>query len=126
MFCIDERIDIVLLFAKLESYTLLRRWENIPSEKTIRRIFQKFKDTGSVHDLSKSGRPSLYDEMHENIKDVFEDRPTSSVRSVALELHCSHMTAYNVIRNKENLFLYKLQMTQKTERRRSCPSCGHG
>ena len=98
MFTIDERIQIVLLIAKLESYTLLKRylqsqgWDNIPSEKTVRQVFQKFKDTGNVHDLPKSGRPSLHDELHENIKEIFEERPTSSVRSVAQEVHCSHMT----------------------------------
>ena len=119
MFTIDERIEIVLLFAKLESYTLLRRhlqsqgWDNIPSEKTVRRVFQKFKDTGSVHDLTKCGRPSLEDEVQDTIKEIFEERPTSSVRSAAHEVGCSHTTVHNVIRKKEKLFPYKLQMTQK-------------
>ena len=119
MFSTEERIEIMLLFAKLESYTLLRRhlqnqrWENIPSEKTVRSIFQKFKDTGSVHDLPKSGRPSLDLELHENIKSIFQNRPTSSVRAVAMEVECSHMSVYNVIRRQEKLFPYKLQVTQK-------------
>ena len=100
MFSTEQRIEIVLLFAKLESYILLRRhlqnqrWENIPSEKTVRRIFQKFKDTECVHDLPKSGRPSLDHELHENIKSIFQDRPTSSVRAVAQEVECSHMRVF--------------------------------
>ena len=57
----NQPIEIVLLMAKLESVTLLRRelqrrhWENIPHENTIRNLFKKFKEFGSVGDSPRSG-----------------------------------------------------------------------
>ena len=65
---ISNRIEIVLLMAKLESVTLVRRElqarkrSDIPHENTLRRIYEKFKLTGSVHDIPKSGRHSMDDD----------------------------------------------------------------
>ena len=62
-----ERIEIVILMAKLESTAavcraLQRRGVKVPSENTIRDTFKKFKETGSIHNRPKSGRAMLEDE----------------------------------------------------------------
>ena len=67
MLSTEERIKIVILMAKLESTAavrraLQRRGVKIPSENTIRDTFKKFKETGSVHNRPKSGRPALENE----------------------------------------------------------------
>ena len=53
MLSVDDRIQIVLLMARLQSVTLVRRhlskgWHEVPSERTIRETFARFKETGSV------------------------------------------------------------------------------
>ena len=37
----------------------------------MRTLYQKIKDTGSVHDFPRSGRPSFTEERVEEIKDIF-------------------------------------------------------
>ena len=58
------RIKIVLLMAKFESSTVVKRklWtefgKNTPGETTIRETFQRFCETGTVEDRERPGRPS--------------------------------------------------------------------
>ena len=60
---IEERIKIVLLYAKFESSDQVQRdWRKqlgaqLPSKSTILDLVAKFKETGSVHDRDRSGRP---------------------------------------------------------------------
>ena len=66
MLSTKERIEIVILMVKLESTAairraLQRRGVKVPSANTICDTFQKFKETGSVHNRPKSGRPTLED-----------------------------------------------------------------
>ena len=54
MLSTEERIEIVILMAKLETIAavrraLQRRGVKVPSENAIRDTFKKFKETGSVH-----------------------------------------------------------------------------
>ena len=79
----EERIEIVILMAKLESTAAFRRvlqGVKVPSENTIRDTFKKFKETGSVHNRPKSGRPALEDEKVEEISNFFENEPKTSLR----------------------------------------------
>ena len=80
MLSTEERIEIVILMAKLESTAavrraLQRRGMKVPSENTIRDTFKKFKETGSVYNRPKSGRPALEDEKVEKISNFFENEP---------------------------------------------------
>ena len=60
---VEEKIQIVLLNAKYGSFIDVRRqWKNHfatkpPCDETISNVVRKFKETGSVHDLERSGRP---------------------------------------------------------------------
>ena len=70
--------------AKLESTAsihraLQRRGVKVPSENIIRDTFKKFKETGSVHNQPKSGRPALEDEKVEKISNFFENEPKTSL-----------------------------------------------
>ena len=58
------RIKIVLLRAKFQSSTVVKRklWtefgKNTPGKTTIRETFQRFCETGTVEDRERPGRPS--------------------------------------------------------------------
>ena len=116
MLSTEERTEIVILMAKLESTAAVRRAlqrrVKVPSENTIRDTFKKFKETGSVHNRPKSGRPALEDEKVEEISNFFKNEPKTSLRFVAKEVGCSFKTVHNIARQKLNLFPYKIQMTQ--------------
>ena len=64
---LEIKIRIVILTAKFESITLVRRelqkeFKNISTDKTIKRIYAKFCETGSVDELPHGGRPKKYNE----------------------------------------------------------------
>jgi len=41
-------------------------------------IYQKFKSTGSVSNISRSGRPFLDEDKTSEVKEIFTDTPTTS------------------------------------------------
>ena len=57
---IEERIQIVFLFAKFKNFPEVRSKNHFttppPNEKTIRYLVDKFKEAGSVHDRERPGR----------------------------------------------------------------------
>ena len=64
---LEIKIRIVILKAKFESVSLVRRelqkeFRDIPTDKTIRKIYEKFCVTGSVDELPHDGRPKKYNE----------------------------------------------------------------
>ena len=116
---VAQRVEIVLLMAKLESVTLVRRelqkrkWTNIPHENTIRNLFKKFKDTGSVQDAPRSGRPSLDETKSEEISEIFQNQPSTSIRQAASAISCSYGYVHKVLKHDLKLFPYKIQVTQE-------------
>ena len=89
MLTVEERIRIVILMAKLESVTSVERHlkkegvMNIPAHKSMRSIFTKFLETGSVLDAPRSGRPSIEEEKVEEISNLFDENPSTSLRQAA-------------------------------------------
>ncbi|CAF3484969.1 unnamed protein product [Rotaria socialis] len=76
--------------AKFESSTVVKRkqWaefgKNTPGETAIREIFQRFCEAGTVEDRERPGRPSeITEEKIDEVAEVIENEPQSSVRSVA-------------------------------------------
>lgn len=96
-FTIEERIFIVIHMAKFdESPTLVeRQWKRDvnrkpPSHNTMRSIFKKFKETGSVQDAQKPGAPKRNDAKEEEIQTLFETKPSTSIRQAAQVLSTSY------------------------------------
>ncbi len=88
---INITIKIVLLMAKFESPTILKRKLQVDFDKItlnevcIREIFERFCEIGTVEDRKCSGRPSkLTEDKVNEIHDVRENEPQSSVRAVAM------------------------------------------
>lgn len=102
----EERIQIVLLFGKYESFSeVQRQWANhfssqAPDRRTISGIVAKFKQTGSVLDLPRSGRSRSVrtQEMVEKVENLVLDKPNISVSVGAKELDISQASFYRIIK----------------------------
>ena len=114
------RIKIVLLMAKFELSTVVERklWtefgKNTPGETTIKEIFQCFCETGTVKDRERPGRPSeITEEKIDEVAEVIENEPQSSVRSVATACSIPRTTAHRIMTEYVSLKPYKVQFVQE-------------
>ena len=117
MLSVDERIEIVLLMARLQSVTLVRRHLardgcEAPSERTIRDTFTRFKETGSVLDRKRSGRPSNEEEREEVIEQLLEENSHTSIRKLSNETGFSYGSVQQTLKVGLKKFPYKLQVHQ--------------
>ena len=64
----------------------------------MRSIFDKFIETGSMFDAPRCGRPRRSDEKIEEIKDIFEENPSTSIRQAAAIADTSFTMIRNVLR----------------------------
>ena len=102
----EERIQIVLLFGKFESFNeVQRQWGNhfssqAPDKRTISSIVTKFKQTGSVLDLPRSGRSRSVrtQEIITKVENLILDRPNISVSVGARELDISPASFHRIIK----------------------------
>lgn len=95
----DDRVNIVILMAKHDCspVTVQRVWRkeygtNPPSDNTIRQTYKRFRETGSIHDLKREGRPRISDEKVETIREQFEQHANSSLRQASRELDIPYET----------------------------------
>ena len=64
----EIKIRIVLLFAKFESVTAVKRalisegWKESPADNSIRSVYNRFCQNGSIEDLPRPGRPKIFQE----------------------------------------------------------------
>lgn len=104
MWTVQKKVQCVLWLAKLESVTLVRREyrrvfnEEPPHENNIRRWDRQLKETGSLLDAKRSGRPSLGNEFVEAIKESYLQNPTKSVRTCAQQLGLKKTTVHKVLK----------------------------
>ena len=75
MASIQEKAQCVLWFAELKSCVSVRRkfqttyGKPPPADTSIKRWYEKFKATGSVSDLPRSGRPGMSDYVIQTVQD---------------------------------------------------------
>jgi len=119
-YSLELRIKIVLLMAKLESATLVQRHlqnenlSDIPSRQTILDIFDKFKETGSVKDRERTGRPSkVTDELKDEINEVIQNNPANSVRNIAQEVNVSKSVVHRTMRDVLGYKPYHMRLVQE-------------
>lgn len=116
------RIEIVLMVARLESSSSVTRhfqrqnvWD-IPSEKTIKAIYDKFIATGSVHDRERPRRlPSTTLEKLDEIEEVLSNNVMSSVRRVFGEVSMPKTTVHRTMRDVLGYKPYKIHLTQQID-----------
>jgi hypothetical protein len=115
----EAKIQIVILMAKLESPTrvireMQRQGSNeVPERHTITSIYQKFLETGTVEDRSRSGRPStVTDEVIEQVETILKEEPLNTVRNVARTANLSKYQAHRIMRDILGFKPYMMQSTQ--------------
>jgi hypothetical protein len=115
----ETRIQIVLLMAKLESPTRVIREmqrqgdKNVPERHAITSIYEKFLETGSVEDRSRSGRPStITDEIVDEVEQILDEEPLNSVRNVARAASLSKYQAHRIMRDILGFKPYMMRSTQ--------------
>ena len=96
---LQRRISIVLKIARLGSATLVLReiagekWWSPPIESTIRHLYNKFCQFGTVLDLPQSGRPKIDDEESmDAIMGILAEKPKSTLTDNSAVTNLSRAT----------------------------------
>jgi hypothetical protein len=105
-FSIQERIEIVLLYAKFDNFEEVRRqWKKhftseAPNVRAISSLVTKFRETGSVHDRDRPGRSRsvLSAETVEMVHELLINEPNTPVKAGALEVGISKTSFHRAAR----------------------------
>ncbi|KAJ8962527.1 hypothetical protein NQ318_000918 [Aromia moschata] len=82
------------------------------TQSTVSKTESKFRETGVVKDLPKSGRPKITQDKKIDIVLSMEENPQSASTLVASENEVSQTTVLRILR-KENYHPYKFQLVQE-------------
>ena len=117
---INLRMKIVLLIAQFESAVVVRRklqvefGKNRPTEVCIKRTFVRFCETGTGEDREHLDRPSKITEQKiDEVLNVIQDKPQSSIRAVATTCSIPSTTAYRIMTEYLGLKLFKMQFVEE-------------
>ena len=115
----EIKIQIVILFSKSQSYVQVQRdlkakgYKEKPTRLTIKKVFNRFIETGSVADRPKSGRPEKFTKKQKSkIKDIYEMKPKSTLREISQQTDMSRSTVWSFMHNSLSLKSYKIQIHQ--------------
>ena len=97
---------------------LTRRWfqstmnKTLPSAKKIRQWCRTFMKKGDVDHRSRSGRPRLYDEKINSVRELLTRELMSSIRSAEDQLQIPRSTLKCIVKQLLSSHPYKLQTLQ--------------
>ena len=83
------------------------------SNKTITDWERMFLETVRAYDHPRSGRPSVNDDVVEQLKDSFTRSPKKSLRRISGVLGVSRPTIHKVLHKVLRLCAYKFQLVQR-------------
>ena len=115
---VSERVEIVeLYFEHGRSATeVQRKWSTkygrhcrIPHRETINEIVNRFRESGSVNDRPRSGRPSN-EEAAQAVGSLIQENPSLSLRQISKQLGHSPSFVHNVCRRMLKLYPYRVQL----------------
>ncbi len=87
---------------------------NAPGETCITVTYERFCETGSVEDRERSGRPSkITEEKVNEVHDVLENEPQSSVRPVGTACSIPKTTAHPIMTEYLLMKPLKVQFVQQ-------------
>ncbi len=84
---------------------------NPPARSTIRQWREDYQERGSHNHRGGNGRPRISTAVRNQIRDLFIDDPTISLRVAAAQTRVCSSTVRNVVRKELKLYPYKLQMS---------------
>lgn len=68
------------------------------SQGTVSKIERKFRETGTVANLSKTGRPKISEDIRLNALLSVRDNPHASTREIGLNFNISHFTVNGILK----------------------------
>ena len=113
-----HRVELIMLSARegmthrlaAETFNSTHPGMNV-SHTTVDKLLNKFKETGSVHDSPRSGRPTVSDERRQVVIGKVTNSPTKSVRR-SQEIGITRTTMRDILK-QEHFHPYKLQILHK-------------
>ncbi|GBL97514.1 hypothetical protein AVEN_110332-1 [Araneus ventricosus] len=114
----EQKAQCVLWFHETKSPINVQRafrrcyGRNPPDTKSIKRWYEKFKETGSVTDLPRSGRPSVSEATVELVRQSFQRSSTKSTRRASRELQILQTSLVRILHKRLRLHAYKVQIVQ--------------
>ncbi|GBM91196.1 hypothetical protein AVEN_184532-1 [Araneus ventricosus] len=118
MASIEQKAQCVLCFHGTKSPINVQRafrccyGRNPPDTKSIKRWYEKFKETGSVTDLPRSVRPSVSEATVELVRQSFHRSPTKSTRQASRELQIPQTSLVRILHKRLRLHAYKVHIVQ--------------
>ena len=117
-----ERCWCVLEFAWCNSFVAVERafqrqfGHRGPPETSIRRWYEQFHYRGCICHQGKgrAGRPSVTEETVDRVHETFTRSPRKSVRRASRELKIPEPTVRKILRKRQQLYPYKLQLVQSS------------
>ena len=117
-FSVEERTFILEIYLKSKSYKVTKEEfakkctsRNPPTNRTIRLLYNKFKETGSVKSkLRVRTRPTLNTELLTGIQNDLNQNPNLSKRRIAANKNISLGSAHMGVRKILKLHPYKVQV----------------
>ena len=123
MLTLEERIFLIEhVFRDKDKYTdeVKRQFRNrfpdtvLPHRNAVRDLINKFRETGSVQDAPRSGRPGLLtDEKLDEIAEKMDHSPKKSIRQLSRESEIGVATAHKAVRTELCLYPYKVRAVQE-------------
>jgi len=81
----------------------------VPHHNAVRQLSQKFKETSSVCDATRSGRPSILTEKKVlDISDRMLQSPKKSIRIISQQVGVSYGMAHTALKKRPSLHPYKI------------------
>ena len=123
-FSVHERSKILESYLSTKSTVVTQRvfcrevpGRKTPCRKTIKKIVEKFRNTGSVVNENK-GHSGWYVAVRtranvQTVRKHLQQSPRKSIRRLSQEADISRTTVQRIIHNDLKLFPYKVQILQK-------------
>ena len=109
----EIKIRIVLLFAKFESVTAVKRalisegWKESPADNSIRSVYNRFCQNGSIEDLPRPGRPKFFQETQKTmIKGILAENPKATLNEITAQVDIGKTTIFNFMHLELNVKSY--------------------
>ena len=131
MFTIEERIGVDrarlrgLRYDAVRADFIRRFRKPGPTNETIRQLVNKFNRTGSVHDDTRSGRPSVPEGTVQRIQEAIERSPSASTRRLSRELELPQSTVWKILHFTLHKHAYRVQVLHHLEAEDYHNACGH-
>lgn len=121
-FTIEQRIFILEQYFATKSYVSVKEAFQIkfvgvppPEKKSISRLTNRFRETGSVCDRKRSGRPTvLTDDVLENVKTRLLNSPRKSLRKLSSQVGLSYSSVQKAAK-KLHMYPYRVRLVQELQ-----------